>query len=144
MPWYPQEGCWANDEALWSGLRWWVIAPSSDWLSVQIVRECSGWFMVIHSKACCMAAASSVNDEVNAAPRRWRMLGPAGLPQATITSVPPFSQNISLDLVSLSVISGSYCICPIIGTRATVTHLLPYIAFSQFRTQYNILTIPLC
>ncbi len=38
---------------------------------------------------------------------------------ATITSVPPFSRNISVDLVSLSV---SYCTSPIIGPIALYTH----------------------
>ncbi len=57
-------------------LRWWVtggrrsIALMSDWLSVQIVSEYSGWLVVAHSIATCMAAASSANDEVNLAPRR--------------------------------------------------------------------------
>ncbi len=41
---------------------------------------------------------------------------------ATITSVPPFSRNISVDLVSLSVFSGSYCTSPIIGPIALYTH----------------------
>ncbi len=44
------------------------IALRSDWLSVQIVSEYSGWLVVAHSIATCMAAASSANDEVNAAP----------------------------------------------------------------------------
>ncbi len=57
-------------------LRWWVagnrrsIAMRSDWLSVQIVSEYSGWLVVAHSIATCMAAASSANDEVNPTPRR--------------------------------------------------------------------------
>ncbi len=62
--------------ALRRDLRWWVtgdrrsIALRSDWLSVQIVSEHSGWLVVAHSIVTCMAAASSANDEVNAAPRR--------------------------------------------------------------------------
>ncbi len=57
-------------------LRWWdtgdrrSIALRSDWMSVQIVSECSGWLVVVHSNASCMAAASTANDEVNATPRR--------------------------------------------------------------------------
>ncbi len=57
-------------------LRWWVtgdrrsIALRSDWLSVLIVSEDSGWLVVAHSIATCVAAASSAKDEVNAAPRR--------------------------------------------------------------------------
>ncbi len=79
-------------------LRWWVtgdrrsIALRSDWLSVQIVSGYSGWLVVAHSIATCMAAASSANDEVNTAPRRWlwcRMVGAAGSPQVTITPAPP-------------------------------------------------------
>ncbi len=44
-------------------LRWWVtgdllsIALRSDWLSVQIMSEYSGWVVVAHSIATCMAAA---------------------------------------------------------------------------------------
>ncbi len=62
--------------ALRRDLSWWVtgdrrsIALRSDWLSVQIVSEYSGWLVVAHSIATCMAAASSANDEVNLAPRR--------------------------------------------------------------------------
>ncbi len=40
----------------------------SDCLLVEIVRECSGWLEVVHSKASCMAADSYANDEVNAEP----------------------------------------------------------------------------
>ncbi len=64
------------DRALRRDLRWWVtgdrrsIALRSDWLSVQIVSEYSGLFVVAHSIAIGMAAASSANDEVNPAPRR--------------------------------------------------------------------------
>ncbi len=61
--------------ALRRDLRWWVTGDRrsfaiSDWLSVQIVSEHSGWLVVAHSIATCMAAASSANDEVNLAPRR--------------------------------------------------------------------------
>ncbi len=62
--------------ALRRDLRWWItgdrrsIALRSDWLRVQIVSEYSGWLVVAHSIATCMAAASSANDEVNPAPRR--------------------------------------------------------------------------
>ncbi len=38
------------------------------------------------SKASCMAAASSANDEVNAA---QRVVGLTGLPQVTVTLAPP-------------------------------------------------------
>ncbi len=37
---------------------------------VQIVSEFSGWLVAAHSNASCMAAISSANDEVSAAPRR--------------------------------------------------------------------------
>ncbi len=64
------------DRAFRRDLRWWVtvdrrsIALRRDWLSVQIVNEYSGWLVVAHSIATSMAAASSANDEVSAAPRR--------------------------------------------------------------------------
>ncbi len=56
------------------------------------MSECSRWLAVAHSSASCMAADSSANDEVNAAPRRslrWRTVGSSGSPQVTITPAPP-------------------------------------------------------